>query len=66
VGGVLAGPPGPRATSMLSIDNPTLDFVALATGMGVAASRVTDMDGFCKAFAAGCKEKGPRLIEVVL
>jgi acetolactate synthase-1/2/3 large subunit len=64
--GVLAGTPGPRATSMLSIDNPTLDFVALATGMGVAASRVTDMDGFCKAFAAGCKEKGPRLIEVVL
>jgi acetolactate synthase-1/2/3 large subunit len=64
--GVLAGTPGPRATAMLSIDNPTLDFVALAAGMGVAASRVTDMDGFCKAFAAGCREKGPRLIEVEL
>lgn len=64
--GVLAGTPGPRAMAMLSIDNPALDFCALARGMGVAASRVTTIDEFNTAFAAGCREKGPRLIEVVL
>ena len=64
--GVLAGTPGPRAKAMLSIDNPTLDFVALAKGMGVPASRVTNVDELNTAFAAGCREKGPRLIEVVL
>ena len=35
--GVLAGTPGPRAKDMLSIDRPTLDFCALAKGMGVPA-----------------------------
>jgi acetolactate synthase-1/2/3 large subunit len=64
--GVLAGTPGPRAKAMLSIDNPALDFCALAKGMGVPASRVTTVDEFNKAFADGCREKGPRLIEVVL
>jgi acetolactate synthase-1/2/3 large subunit len=64
--GVLAGTPGPRATAMLRIDNPDLDFCALAKGMGVAATRVTTTEEFCKAFADGCREKGPRLIEVML
>jgi acetolactate synthase I/II/III large subunit len=64
--GVLAGTPGPRAKDMLTIDRPTLDFVALSAGMGVPASRVTTADELCKAFTAGCREKGPRLIEVVL
>ena len=64
--GVLAGTPGPRASAMLSIDKPTLDFCALAKGQGVPATRVTTADAFAKAFADGCREKGPRLIEVVL
>jgi acetolactate synthase-1/2/3 large subunit len=64
--GVLAGTPGPRATAMLRIDNPDLDFCALAKGMGVTATRVTTTEEFCKAFADGCREKGPRLIEVML
>ena len=63
---VLAGKPGPKANDMLTIDRPTLDFVALAKGQGVPGTRVTDVDQFCKAFAAGCREKGPHLIEVVL
>ncbi len=64
--GVGAGKPGPKATDMLTIDRPDLDFTALAKGMGVAATRVATTEDFCKAFAAGCREKGPRLIEVVL
>ncbi len=63
---MLAGTPGPRATAMLTIDRPELDFTALAKGMGVPASRVSTTEEFCKAFAAGCREKGPRLIEVML
>ena len=64
--GVGAGKPGPKASDMLSIDRPALDFCALAKGMGVPATRVTTAEEFVRAFADGCREKGPRLIEVVL
>jgi acetolactate synthase-1/2/3 large subunit len=39
--GVGAGEPGQRALDMLKIDRPTLDFVALAKGMGVPGRAVT-------------------------
>ena len=64
--GVGAGAPGKKALDMLSIDRPTLDFMALAKGMGVGASRVDSAERLCKALGAACKEKGPHLIEVVL
>jgi acetolactate synthase-1/2/3 large subunit len=64
--GVLAGTPGPRAMAMLTLDKPELDFTALAKGMGVPATRASTTEEFCKAFATGCREKGPRLIEVWL
>jgi acetolactate synthase-1/2/3 large subunit len=51
---------------MLNLDNPALDWVSLAKGMGVAGRSVTTVDDFSKALAEGMKEKGPRLIEVVL
>ena len=35
-----AGNPGPSAMSMLDIDRPALDWVALAKGMGVPGRRV--------------------------
>ena len=37
--GVGAGEPGQRALDMLKIDRPTLDWVSLAKGMGVAGPR---------------------------
>ena len=46
------------------IDRPTLDFVALAKGMGVAARAVTTADEFVAALAEAIPERGPRLIEV--
>jgi acetolactate synthase-1/2/3 large subunit len=62
--GVGAGEPGQRAKDMLSIDRPTLDWVALAKGMGVSGRAVTTADEFVKALAETVAEQGPRLIEV--
>ena len=62
--GVGAGEPGQRALDMLKIDRPTLDWVALAKGMGVPGRAVTTADEFNKALAEAIAEQGPRLIEV--
>ncbi|MGH6981969.1 MAG: thiamine pyrophosphate-dependent enzyme [Stellaceae bacterium] len=51
---------------MLEIGRPDLDWVALATGMGVPGTRVTDLDQFAAALRSGFAEAGPKLIEVVL
>jgi acetolactate synthase-1/2/3 large subunit len=57
---------GPKALSMLDLGNPDLDWVALATGMGVDAVRVDSIDTFRDAFASAMSQHGPRLIEAVL
>jgi acetolactate synthase I/II/III large subunit len=62
--GVGAGEPGQRAQDMLKIDRPTLDWVALAKGMGVPARAVATADDLVKALAEAVPERGPRLIEV--
>ncbi|RXG90898.1 acetolactate synthase large subunit [Bradyrhizobium vignae] len=62
--GVGAGEPGQRALDMMKIDRPTLDFVALARGMGVPGRAVRTADEFNNALAAAKVEPGPRLIEV--
>src|SRR5260370_405571 len=62
--GVGAGEPGQRALDMLRIDRPTIDFVALAKGMGVPGRAVANVDDFVKALAEAVAEPGPRLIEV--
>src|SRR5438128_9854650 len=62
--GVGAGEPGQRALDMLKIDNPTLDFVAMAKGMGVPGRAVDNADDLVKALAQAIAEPGPRLIEV--
>jgi len=62
--GVGAGEPGQRAQDMLKLDRPTIDFVALARGMGVQGRAVTTVDEFVAALAEAIPEHGPRLIEV--
>ncbi len=57
---------GPKALSMLDLHNPQLDFVKLASGMGVEASRATTLDEFDAQFASAMDQTGPRLIEAVL
>ncbi len=61
-----AGNPGPKALNMLDLHNPNLDWVQLAQGMGVEASRATTVAEFEAQFASAMKQRAPRLIEVVL
>jgi acetolactate synthase-1/2/3 large subunit len=58
--------PGPKALEMLDLSEPALDFVALARGMGVPASRVTTAEDLSAALAASFAEPGPRLIEAMV
>jgi acetolactate synthase-1/2/3 large subunit len=57
---------GPQALSMLDLGNPDLDWVSLATGMGVDAVRADTAEAFEVAFGAAMAQRGPRLIEAVL
>ncbi len=61
-----AGTPGQRATDMLNIDRPALDWVALAKGHGVEGSRVEDLDALASALRRALASPGPQLIELVL
>ncbi len=60
------GAPGPKALSMTEIGAPDLNWVQLATGMGVQGFKATTAEEFAKVFAACMKEKGPHLIEAVI
>ena len=64
--GARGGKPGPNAASVLDIGGPDMDFVAIATGMGVSASRATTAEEFNAQFAAAIRAKGPRLIDAVV
>ncbi|MDT7610411.1 MAG: acetolactate synthase large subunit [Pseudonocardiales bacterium] len=60
------GAPGPKARELLDLSNPNLDFVALATGMGVPAVRATTSEEFAAALTNALAEPGPHLIDAVL
>ncbi len=64
--GARGGQPGPNAASMLDIGSPDLDFVAMAQGMGVTASRATTAEEFNAQFAEAMGQRGPRLIDAVV
>jgi acetolactate synthase-1/2/3 large subunit len=51
---------------MLEIGRPDLDWVSMARGMGVPASRVDSCETFTTQLQRGLAEAGPSLIEVVL
>jgi len=51
---------------MLDLHNPELDFVKMAQGMGVEASRAATTREFASQFADAMERRGPRLIEAVL
>ncbi|UDY36510.1 acetolactate synthase large subunit [Dermatobacter hominis] len=59
-----AGDPGPRALSMLDI--PGLDFVSLATSMGVPGTRATTAEEFTEQLEAAIAIPGPALVEAVV
>jgi acetolactate synthase-1/2/3 large subunit len=57
---------GERAGQLLDLGSPGLDFVALATGLGVPATRATTAEELAEQFAAALAEPGPHLIDAVL
>ncbi|HVL58267.1 MAG TPA: thiamine pyrophosphate-dependent enzyme, partial [Burkholderiaceae bacterium] len=64
--GVGATIAGDRARSILSLDEPALDWVQLARGQGVDATRATDLSQLATALQHGLASTGPYLIEVAL
>jgi acetolactate synthase-1/2/3 large subunit len=61
-----AGQGGPKAQSMLEIGRPDLDFVALARGLGVPATRPDTAEQLGDDLARAFAEPGPHLIEAVV
>jgi acetolactate synthase-1/2/3 large subunit len=51
---------------MFDLSTPALDFVALAAGMGVPASRATTAEEFTNALEKALHEPGPTLIEALI
>ena len=58
--------PGRKALDMLSLENPSLDWVSLAKGMGVPAVQATTTEEFIRALRSGLLERGPFLIEALI
>jgi acetolactate synthase-1/2/3 large subunit len=61
-----AGELGALANNMLDIGRPDLNWVKLAEGLGVEASRAATTSEFDRQFTAALKANGPRLVEAVL
>jgi acetolactate synthase I/II/III large subunit len=57
---------GSKAGELLDLSRPDIDFVALATGMGVPATRATTCEELAEQLRAAFAEPGPHLIEAVL
>jgi acetolactate synthase-1/2/3 large subunit len=61
-----AGTPGARAMSMIDIDRPRIDWLAMAKSMGVPSVAVDTAECFHKAMVDSTHASGPTLIEVRL
>ncbi len=61
-----AGQPTPKTLSMLSLANPNLNWVEIAQGMGMTASRASSAEEFEQQFRAAMANKGPQLIEAMV
>jgi len=57
---------GPKAKDMLDLTRPNLDFVALARGMGLEASRASTADAFVEQLARALATPGPSVVEAVV
>ncbi|TVS17877.1 MAG: acetolactate synthase large subunit [Gammaproteobacteria bacterium] len=58
--------PGPKAMSMLDLSNPELNWVQIAQGMGIEASRASTVAEFNTQIESALRHRGPRLIEAVI
>jgi len=57
---------GRNARRMLNLDEPALDWIAMARGMGVEAGRAATVEEFVRLFGGALSHRGPFLIEAVL
>ncbi|HEY8527758.1 MAG TPA: acetolactate synthase large subunit [Acidimicrobiales bacterium] len=57
---------GPRARDLLDLSRPDIDFVAVARGLGVPATRATTADELADQLGRALAEPGPALIEAVV
>ena len=55
--------PGRASNELFDLARPELDWVKLAAGMGVEATRVETLEGFADVFKSACGQRGPFLIE---
>ncbi|MEC9231016.1 MAG: thiamine pyrophosphate-dependent enzyme, partial [SAR324 cluster bacterium] len=55
--------PGLNTRSMFDLENPSLDWVQMANGMGVEAAMADTAETFHRALEKGLNSKGPFLIE---
>jgi acetolactate synthase-1/2/3 large subunit len=62
--GAAAG--GPKARAMLDLHTPDLDFVALANGLGVPATRAESAAEFSDQLGRALAAPGPNLVEAVI
>jgi acetolactate synthase-1/2/3 large subunit len=58
--------PGPRAASLTDLAGPPVDWVLLARGMGVSATRVASTSSLREALGRSLAEPGPHLIELMV
>jgi acetolactate synthase I/II/III large subunit len=58
--------PGRNARAMFDIEDPLLDWVALAAGHGVAGEQVDTEEAFSEALETARATKGPYLIEATI
>jgi acetolactate synthase-1/2/3 large subunit len=57
---------GPRAREMLDLRRPSIDFVHLAEGLGLTATRADTAEAFAEQLAAALATPGPNLVEAVI
>jgi acetolactate synthase-1/2/3 large subunit len=61
-----AGQPTPKTLSMLDLSRPDINWVDIAQGMGVPATKATSAEEFHQQFADAMKTRGPQLIEAMV
>jgi acetolactate synthase-1/2/3 large subunit len=64
--GARGGIPGPKAASTLDIGSPDMDFVSMAQGMGVSATRASTAEEFNAQLQAAFATSGPHLIDAIV
>ncbi len=58
--------PGPRARDMLDLGRPSIDFVSLATGLGLHAARAETAEEFNTELARALAAPGPSVVEAIV